>query len=100
MVEAGMIRPTNAVQLPEKNQHPSFQQYVKEEIKDQVVETVLTTVALSLFTHAAQSQLKGKTGIALRLGGRAALRVAPLAIRVIPIIGVAWAAYSIYDYFS
>lgn len=93
MVEAGMIRPTNAVELPEKNQHPSFSDSVKSHVKDEVVETVLTAVALALFTHAAQSQISGPVGIALRTGGK-------VAIRAIPVIGVAWAAYSIYDYFS
>lgn len=93
MIEAEMVRPTNAVHLPEKTQHPSFSDKVKDHVKDEVVQTVVTAAAFSLFTHAAQSQISGPVGIALRTGGR-------VAVRAIPIIGVAWAAYSIYDYFS
>lgn len=91
MIEAGMIRPTHAPEV--KMQHPSFSDHVKQHVKDEVVESVLTAAAFAMMTHAAQSQISGPIGIGLRVGGR-------VALRAIPIIGVAWAAYSIYDHFS
>ena len=42
-----------------------------------------------LMKHAAQSQIKGKLGIGLRVGGR-------VGLRVIPIVGAAMLAYDIY----
>jgi hypothetical protein len=91
MVEAGMVRPTNAPQV--KMEQHTFSDKIKHHVKDEIVQSIVTAAAFSLFTHAAQSQISGPVGIALRTGGR-------VAIRAIPVIGVAWAAYSIYDYFS
>ena len=45
--------------------------------------------AHTLFKHAAQSQIKGKVGIGLRVGGR-------IGTRLIPIVGTAMIAYDLY----
>ena len=42
-----------------------------------------------LMKHAAQSQIKGKLGIGLRVGGR-------IGLRVIPVVGAAMLAYDLY----
>lgn len=42
-----------------------------------------------LMKHAAQSQIKGKLGIGLRVGGR-------VGLRIIPIVGAAMLAYDLY----
>ena len=42
-----------------------------------------------LMKHAAQSQIKGKLGIGLRVGGR-------VGLRVIPVVGAAMLAYDLY----
>jgi len=66
---------------------------VKRHVMKEVRDSLVTAAAFGIMTHAAQSQISGPLGIALRTTGR-------VAIRAIPIIGVAWAAYSIYDHFS
>ena len=43
----------------------------------------------TLSKHAAQSQIKGKVGIGLRVGGR-------IGTRLIPIVGTAMLAYDLY----
>ena len=40
--------------------------------------------------HAAQSQLKGRVGVAFRIGGR-------VGLRVIPVVGVALLVYDLYQ---
>ena len=42
-----------------------------------------------LMKHAAQSQIKGRLGIGLRVGGR-------IGLRVIPVVGAAMLAYDMY----
>ena len=66
---------------------------VKRHVKKEVRDSLVTAAAIGIMSYAAQSQISGPLGIALRTTGR-------VAIRAIPIIGVAWAAYSIYDHFS
>ena len=43
-----------------------------------------------LLKHAAQSQIKGRLGIGLRVGGR-------IGLRVIPVVGAAMLAYDLYQ---
>ena len=66
---------------------------VKHHVTKEVRDSLVTAAAMGIMSHAAQSQITGPLGIALRTTGR-------VAVRAIPIIGVAWAAYSIYDHFS
>jgi hypothetical protein len=55
----------------------------------QKAEATLIKGAHSLAKHAAQSQIKGKLGIGLRVTGR-------VGVRVIPIVGTAMLAYDLY----
>ena len=41
--------------------------------------------------HAAQSQMKGRLGVTLRVGGR-------IGLRVIPVVGMALLAYDMYQF--
>ena len=77
----------------EEKQTESIGSRVKHHVKKEVRDSLITAAAIGIMSHAAQSQISGPLGIALRTTGR-------VAIRAIPVIGVAWAAYSIYDYFS
>lgn len=43
-----------------------------------------------LLKHAAQSQIKGRIGIGLRVGGR-------IGLRVVPVVGAALLAYDLYQ---
>lgn len=55
----------------------------------QKAEAGLMKGAHSLAKHAAQSQIKGKLGIGLRVTGR-------IGTRLIPIVGTAMLAYDLY----
>ena len=60
-----------------------------EVVARQKVEASLIKGAHSLAKHAAQSQIKGKLGIGLRVTGR-------VGTRLIPIVGTAMLAYDLY----
>ena len=91
MVHAGQMNPHIRSDPPKKTN--SIGSTVKRHVKKEVRDSLVTAVALGIMTHASQSQITGPLGIALRTTGR-------VAIRAIPVIGVAWAVYSIYDHFS
>lgn len=56
---------------------------------EQKAQATLMKGAHSLAKHAAQSQIKGKLGIGLRVTGR-------IGVRAIPIVGTAMLAYDLY----
>ena len=91
MVHAEMMNPHIHRGSAQKTE--SIGSKVKHHVKKEVRDSLITAAAIGIMSHAAQSQISGPLGIALRTTGR-------VAIRAIPVIGVAWAAYSIYDYFS
>ena len=62
-----------------------------EHVKSNIITGVATGVMMSGLKHAAQSQLKGRLGIALRVGGR-------VGVRAVPVIGTAMTIYSIYKF--
>jgi hypothetical protein len=65
----------------------------KSAVKKEVRDAIVTAAAIGIASHAAQSQISGPIGIGLRVTGR-------VALRAIPIIGTAYAVYSLYDYFN
>lgn len=67
----------------------SFYEYVKSD----VMTGAAAGVMMSGLKHAAQSQLKGRLGVALRVGGR-------VGLRVVPVVGTAMTVYSIYKFFE
>ena len=91
MIHAGQINPRIKSQQPKETN--SIGSTVKRHVKKEVRDSLVTAAAIGIMSHAAQSQISGPLGIVVRTTGR-------VAIRAIPIIGVAWAAYSIYDHFS
>ena len=91
MIHAGQMNPRIHSDPPKKTN--SIGSTVKRRVKKEVRDSLVTAAAIGIMSHAAHSQISGPLGIALRTTGR-------VAIRAIPIIGVAWAAYSIYDHFS
>lgn len=50
-------------------------------------------IAMGALTHAAQSQLKGRMGIALRITGR-------VGLRAVPVIAVGLTVYDAYKFLS
>lgn len=58
-------------------------------VAEQKAQASLMKGAHSLAKHAAQSQIKGKLGIGLRVTGR-------IGTRAIPIVGTAMLAYDLY----
>lgn len=59
----------------------------------QKVQGGLVSGGYSLAKHAAQSPLKGRLGMAVRLTGR-------IGVRAIPIVGAAMLAYDVYQFGS
>lgn len=78
---------TQRAKPSENNQQKSIVDHVVQDI----ALGVATNVMYSGLKHAAQSQIKGRLGMALRVGGR-------VGMRAVPILGTAMAAYSIYDF--
>jgi hypothetical protein len=66
-------------------------QQVYDQLKHELVTGAMTSLVMLGLKHAAQSQLKGRLGIAMRVGGR-------VGLRAVPIIGTAYTVYTIYDY--
>lgn len=64
---------------------------VYDQLKHELVTGVLSSMLVLGLKHAAQSQLKGRLGIALRVGGRAGLRF-------VPVIGTAYTVYTVYSF--
>ena len=56
----------------------------------QKAEAMVLKGAHTLMKHAAQSQIKGRIGIGLRVGGR-------IGLRAIPVVGAAMLAYDLYQ---
>lgn len=91
MVEANMLRPSSAWQQPIHNEGETFGSKVKHHLKEEAKDTIILAAATYALTHAAQSQISGPIGQGLRVGGR-------IALRAIPMVGMVWAAYSVYDW--
>ena len=60
-----------------------------EIVARQKAEAMVLKGGMELMKHAAQSQVKGRIGIGLRVGGR-------IGLRVIPVVGAAMLAYDLY----
>ena len=59
----------------------------------QKAEGMVISGGYQLAKHASQSMMKGRAGMALRMGGR-------IGVRVIPIVGAAMLAYDLYQFGS
>ena len=70
---------------PEQSDGQTVYDYVKSDI----ITGIAASVIMAGFKHAAQSQIKGRLGIAMRVGGR-------VGLRVVPVVGTAMAVYTIY----
>lgn len=91
MVHAGMIYD---YRLHETNTEGSgLMELTRSHVKKEVRDAVVTAAVIGVATHAAQSQISGPIGIGLRVTGR-------VALRAIPIIGTAYAVYSLYDWLN
>lgn len=91
MVHAGMINEHNRHHT--KSDAPGMMEQSKSVVKKEVRDAIVTAAVIGIASHAAQSQISGPIGIGLRVTGR-------VALRAIPIIGTAYAVYSLYDYFD
>lgn len=91
MVHAGMINEHK--RYDNKSYAPNIIEKSKSQLKKEVSDAIVTAAVIGIASHAAQSQISGPIGIGLRVTGR-------LALRAIPIIGTAYAVYSLYDYFN
>lgn len=82
------------VQHPNKIDAKPSSPTVMKQMQDALIEEVALSAAAGVMysglKHAAQSQVKGRMGMALRVGGR-------VGLRFVPILGTAYAAYSIYS---
>jgi len=81
------------IQFSDSQPHQSDGQTVYEHVKSDIITGAAASVMMAGFKHAAQSQLKGRLGIALRVGGR-------VGIRVVPVVGTAMAVYTVYKLFD
>lgn len=61
--------------------------------KQQKQRDVTMAAAVAVAHHAAQNQMKGKVGIALRVGGR-------IGVRAIPVAAALMTAYDVYQFLS
>ena len=59
----------------------------------QKAEGMVMSGGYQLAKHASQTQIAGRAGMALRMGGR-------IGVRVIPIVGAAMLAYDLYQFGS
>jgi hypothetical protein len=93
MSHASMIppsrKPISFSDSPSKNLRTETKRYMKQKV-NQHKRNLALVLGAGLARHAAQSQITGSAGIALRTGGR-------IAIRAIPMVGVALAVYSIWE---
>lgn len=91
MAHASMLRPDG---LRPVHHNDSSNLNVKTESKRIFTRNMKQKLAVAagtiLASHLAQSQFSGSAGIVLRTSGR-------LLIRAIPIVSIAYAAYSIYE---
>jgi hypothetical protein len=69
-------------------QHDQRNIFVERQITQRKKEAGMA-IGMMLSTHAAQSQVAGRLGMALRVGGR-------LGVRVIPVAGAVLTAYDVY----
>ena len=91
MVHAGMINEHKRHET--RTSAPGLMDKSKSVVKKEVRDAIVTAAVIGIASHAAQSQISGPIGIGLRVTGR-------VALRAIPIIGTAYAVYSLYDYFN
>jgi hypothetical protein len=90
MMEYAASRPLQRqVVQSKKRQKRITPQQATQVVARQKAEASLMKGAHSLAKHAAQSQIKGKVGIGLRVTGR-------IGTRLIPIVGTAMLAYDLY----
>lgn len=66
--------------------------FVERQISQRKKQAAMT-IGMIAATTAAQSQLAGRIGIGLRVGGR-------LGVRVIPVVGAVLTAYDVYMFLS
>ena len=66
--------------------------FVERQIRQRKTEAGMA-LGMALAGHAAQNQIKGRLGMALRVGGR-------LGVRVIPVAAAVMTAYDIYMFLS
>lgn len=74
-----------------KPQQDSVGSQIYDQVKHELVTGAVTSMVMLGLKHAAQSQLKGRLGIAMRVGGR-------VGLRAVPIIGTAYTVYTVYSY--
>ena len=65
--------------------------YIQKEITQSMISGAALGGLMSAAGHAAQSQIAGRVGVTLRVGGR-------IGLRVIPVVGVALLAYDLYQF--
>ena len=65
--------------------------YIQKEVTRNMVSGAALGGLATAATHAAQSQIAGRVGVTLRVGGR-------IGLRVIPVVGVALLAYDLYQF--
>jgi len=66
--------------------------FVERQIRQRQRESAMA-LGMVVAAHAAQSQIKGRLGMVLRVGGR-------LGVRVIPVAGALLTAYDVYMFLS
>ena len=91
------IEATQDLLLPPYNtsQHDNDDQsnvFVERQISQRKKEAAMA-IGMIAATTAAQSQLAGRIGIGLRVGGR-------LGVRIIPVVGAVLTAYDVYMFLS
>jgi hypothetical protein len=91
MAHAGMIYDRKSHET--NTERPGLMELSKSYVKKEARDAIVTAAVIGVATHAAQSQISGPIGIGLRVTGR-------VALRAIPIIGTAYAVYSLYDYLT
>lgn len=90
MMEYAASRPLQRQMVQSKKRQKRITpQQATQVVARQKAEATLMKGAHSLAKHAAQSQIKGKLGIGLRVTGR-------IGTRLIPIVGTAMLAYDLY----
>jgi hypothetical protein len=67
-----------------------FSKHVKQDVQRGAVRVGLGAASLA-FRYAARSQITGRLGVGLRVGGR-------IGLRVVPVVGAAIFAYDLYQF--
>ena len=72
-----------------KNSSKARKQHMVDVAARQKAQGLILKGSHTVLKHAAQSQVKGSMGIALRVGGR-------VGLRLVPVVGIALLAYDTY----